>query len=196
MSRITNRISSSVGEYISLAQYWDWTPVGLSVPIKYTVIALPNLNDYIVIDEQEAIPKNSIYTTFYEKQIIKAEFTLLNITTFLVNTYQRDFFDSRGKILHPLKVTHIAKLFDIDPVTIYRNIRDVYIRTDFGVFELEWLFDNGCRGISVYNIKQSMLDYGINFSGSALIEKLYEEYGINFSLRTILKYKKQLKHNE
>jgi RNA polymerase sigma-54 factor len=96
----------------------------------------------------------------------------------------------------------IAREVDVHPATISRVVRDKYVQTPYGVFQLRHFFGGGLstesgEDIATTNVKRRIKaiiddeDPATPFADQKITELLNEQ-GINIARRTVAKYREEL----
>lgn len=127
--------------------------------------------------------------------------TMLKVMRAIVDR-QREFFESNGEILKPLFEKDIASDINMDHSTISRTVRNKYVQTDFGVYELRHFFSHGVHigGDDISNkiIKEKVKDLIDNEDKTKpltddRIAKLMTEAGVPVARRTVAKYREAMR---
>lgn len=116
---------------------------------------------------------------------------------------QQDFFYFRNQLLKPLTLKDIADSLDIHESTVSRAVRDKYVQTPFGLYELKYFFtnrvsSNNLEDTSSANVKKVIQDLVNNedkkrpLSDQKIADLLKKDYNMNVSRRTVAKYRDQL----
>jgi RNA polymerase sigma-54 factor len=116
--------------------------------------------------------------------------------------HQFPFFENGPGNLIPLKMEEIAREVDVHPATISRVVRDKYVQTPYGVFQLRHFFGGGLstesgEDIATTNVKRRIKaiiddeDPATPFADQKITELLNEQ-GINIARRTVAKYREEL----
>jgi RNA polymerase sigma-54 factor len=148
---------------------------------------------------KELINNNKNILREYEKalEIVRAmsrrNKVLLDVATFVIEYQKRNII--YGKELRPLDLKTVAEKLNLSLSTVSRAIKDKYVLTDKGIFELRSFFvRNVSKGVKISpeKLKELILeitDNGkINMSDSK-IAILLEKRGIKVSRRTVNKYR-------
>lgn len=135
------------------------------------------------------------------KFIHKRGQTLRKIAMALVR-FQTAFFERGPKYLRPLVLNEIADELGLDESTISRAVRDKYLQTEWGVFELRYFFTNSISAtgmdksrysrIGVKEILKEIIESEQrHFSDQELVGMLAMR-GIHVARRTVAKYRREL----
>jgi RNA polymerase sigma-54 factor len=127
--------------------------------------------------------------------------TLRKIAIALVH-FQTAFFERGPKYLQPLVLNEIADELGLDESTISRAVRDKYLQTEWGIFELRYFFTNAISTVgadkSHYSrigvkeiLKEIIESEQRHFSDQELVGMLAMR-GIHIARRTIAKYRREL----
>ncbi|BFH62475.1 RNA polymerase factor sigma-54 [Paenibacillus azoreducens] len=147
---------------------------------------------------------------FYEEKIKEAHWllrslnqrnqTLLKVITAIVEE-QAGFMNGTASGIRPMTLRNIAQKLDLHESTVSRAVKNKYIRTPRGIFELKFFFSigiqtNGGEDISAQNIK-CMIKEMIHrenkrkpLSDQDITNRLNEK-GICLSRRTVAKYREE-----
>lgn len=115
---------------------------------------------------------------------------------------QRHFFDSNGENLKPLLEKEIAEDIKMDTSTVSRAVKNKYVQTDFGIYELRSFFNgtmltsNG-EDISNTEIKvklKELIDHENKLHPLTDLElsSELEKIGLRVARRTVAKYREAL----
>ncbi|MDR2417518.1 MAG: RNA polymerase factor sigma-54 [Treponema sp.] len=127
--------------------------------------------------------------------------TLRKIVRSLVR-FQTVFFERGPKYLRPLVLTEIADDLGLDESTISRAVRDKYLQTEWGVFELRYFFTNSISTVGVDKSHYSRI--GVKEILKEIIEREQRHFsdqelvgmlamrGIHVARRTVAKYRREL----
>lgn len=129
--------------------------------------------------------------------------TLKNVTLKIVEK-QQDFFRKGPSYLKPMVMRDIAEELNIHESTVSRAVREKYVQTPFGLYELKWFFTSTIQTLSTENASSQQVKEWISqlvdkedkskpLSDQQMVEILEKEQGIVVSRRTIAKYREQLK---
>ncbi|MFT4416315.1 RNA polymerase factor sigma-54 [Fredinandcohnia humi] len=137
------------------------------------------------------------------KSLDQRKQTLQNVMNEIVNR-QLDFFIKGPSYLKPLIMCEVADALEIHESTVSRAVKDKYVQTPFGIFEMKHFFSRtiqttGEHDISATRVKdvlKELIDKENKqkpLSDQDIVSILEEEHGILVSRRTIAKYRDQLK---
>lgn len=116
---------------------------------------------------------------------------------------QNDFFIKGPSYLKPMTMREISEELDIHESTVSRAVREKYVQTPFGTFELRSFFSSTIQTISNEATSSQQVKNAIAklveeedkqkpLSDQVIVELLEENEGIVVSRRTIAKYRDQL----
>lgn len=116
---------------------------------------------------------------------------------------QPDFFIKGPSYLKPMTMKNISEELGIHESTVSRAVRDKYVQTPFGTFELKSFFSSTIQttfneNTSSHQVKtliKKLIDKEDKqkpLSDQAIVDLLRENHGIVVSRRTISKYRDQL----
>ncbi|KEZ48685.1 RNA polymerase factor sigma-54 [Metabacillus indicus] len=115
---------------------------------------------------------------------------------------QTDFFEKGGHFLKPLTLKAVADVIDVHESTVSRTVREKYVQTPHGLYELKFFFSNGLEQTSqditssaVKSLIQKMIESENKLSplsDQRIADTLSQEHGIEVSRRTVAKYRDQL----
>ncbi|WP_010676557.1 RNA polymerase factor sigma-54 [Bacillus timonensis] len=128
--------------------------------------------------------------------------TLQNVMNEIINR-QLDFFIKGPAHLKPLIMSEIAEALEIHESTVSRAVKDKFVQTPFGIFELKYFFSRNIQttgdvdtsSTQVKNVMKQMIDEENKqkpLSDQEIVSILKKEHGILVSRRTIAKYRDQL----
>jgi RNA polymerase sigma-54 factor len=113
---------------------------------------------------------------------------------------QQDFFDYGPNFMVPLTMKDIATALTLHESTISRAVKNKYIQTDFGLFEMRYFFKHPLpsNNVTEIKIKALMTDMIQNENkqkplSDQKITDLLKLENISISRRLITKYREQLK---
>lgn len=120
-----------------------------------------------------------------------------------ISERQRDFLEHGTKHLKPMILKEIAEKLKLHESTISRAIRNKYVQTAQGIFELKFFFTSGLANSdgeysSSKSLKAKIKDLIHNedkkrpFSDQHITDLLTQE-GIQISRRTVMKYREEMK---
>ncbi|WP_433744506.1 RNA polymerase factor sigma-54 [Falsibacillus pallidus] len=138
---------------------------------------------------------------FLMKSLHQRQETILKVGTALIEL-QTEFFLKGPKHLKPLTMKQLAEEIEVHESTVSRAVREKYIQTPFGTFELKSFFSSGvatnedgdASSSTVKNLIQEWIDEEDKkspISDQAIADRLKEE-GLKVSRRTVAKYRDQL----
>ena len=116
---------------------------------------------------------------------------------------QKEFFMTGGIVLNPMTEKDIASDVNTDISTVSRAVRNKYVQTDFGIFELRSFFSRSLSTSSGEDVSNVLLkrklkelidseDKAKPLSDDKLA-KLINQYGYTVARRTVTKYREELK---
>jgi RNA polymerase sigma-54 factor len=128
--------------------------------------------------------------------------TMLKVMRAIVSR-QREFFLTNGEILKPMFEKDIAYDINMDLSTISRTVRNKYVQTDFGIFELRYFFSNSIQMESGEDVSSKLVKGKIRefidnenkaspYSDDKLTQ-LMNEAGFTIARRTVAKYREAMK---
>lgn len=159
------------------------------------------LNEMKTVDDEEV----QVYVQTKKREfdqlqssLLKRKETVLKVGTAII-MYQQEFFMNKENSLKPLQLNDLAKICHLSESTISRTVRETFIQTPRGVFELKSFLsrrmENGEQTREdVLTVLQTLItneDKQHPLSDQKL-EVLLKEQGISVSRRAIAKYRKQL----
>lgn len=139
---------------------------------------------------------------WFINSILSRRETMLKVMNAIVDR-QRVFFMTNGENLKPMYEKDIASDIDMDLSTVSRTVRNKYVQTDFGVFELKYFFSNPIHTESGEDVSSKIIKQKI----SELIEKedkskplsddrisrILQDAGFPLARRTVAKYREAIK---
>jgi RNA polymerase sigma-54 factor len=116
---------------------------------------------------------------------------------------QTEFFLNNGENLKPMYEKDIASDINMDISTVSRTVRNKYVQTDFGTYELKYFFSNPIQmdsgeDVSSKIVKEKIRDF-IEKEDKAKplsddkLTVLMNEAGYPIARRTVAKYREFLK---
>jgi len=198
--------------------------------LYYDVIVENNQDEWIIKLNSESLPKilvNHEYSAQIKKNKLSQKYeikylntqlsqannllqalqqraeTMLKVATEIVNL-QKDFFEKGLYFFKPLIIKDVAEKIGYHESTVSRAIKNKFMKTPKGVFELKYFFsskigENEEEEMSSTVIKQHIKDLVENekvakkiLSDDDLSERL-KDYGINIARRTVAKYREAIK---
>lgn len=128
--------------------------------------------------------------------------TMLKVMKAIVNR-QREFFLTNGEVIKPMLEKDIAYDISMDLSTISRTVRNKYVQTDFGTFELKYFFSISMQMESGEDVSSKIVKEKIreminnedkaNPFSDDKITHLMNEAGFSIARRTVAKYRESLK---
>ncbi|MFC3886600.1 RNA polymerase factor sigma-54 [Bacillus songklensis] len=117
--------------------------------------------------------------------------------------YQYLFFEKGPAYLKPLTMKELAEQIDVHESTVSRAIKNKYVQTPFGMFEMKSFFTNSIQSHDKQELSSSYVKTLIKqlidqedkrkpLSDQQISKKLEEEHGIVVSRRTVAKYREEL----
>ncbi|MCC3355974.1 RNA polymerase factor sigma-54 [Bacillus sp. REN16] len=136
------------------------------------------------------------------RSLEQRKLTLKNVMNEIINR-QLDFFIKGPAHLKPLIMSEVADVLEIHESTVSRAVKDKFVQTPFGIFEMKYFFSRNIQttgevdtsSTQVRNIMKQMIDVENKqkpLSDQEIVSILEEEHGILVSRRTIAKYRDQL----
>ena len=139
---------------------------------------------------------------WFLNSIISRRETMLKVMNAIVER-QREFFLTNGGNLKPMYEKDIASDINMDISTISRTVRNKYVQTDFGIYELKYFFSNPIQtesgeDVSSKLVKEKIRELINNEDKSKplsddRITGLMNEAGFPIARRTVAKYREALK---
>jgi len=128
--------------------------------------------------------------------------TMMKVMKAIVDR-QKEFFLKNGENLKPMFEKDIASDINMDISTVSRTVRNKYVQTDFGTFELKYFFSNPIHSESGEDVSSKMVKEKIKelindedklkpLSDDKLTQ-LLNEAGLPIARRTASKYREALK---
>lgn len=167
----------------------------------------PQIIDYYQIKVNDCLKysdeKDKKYITNKYQQALslleslkKRKETLTNIMMVILQTQQESMLDHRP--LKPLRLIDIAQSRHLHETTISRALKDKYVEYQGELFPIKNLLSKQINGQSVDEVKkeiQSMILYEDkqNPYSDSKLQELLQEKGYKVSVRTINKYREELK---
>lgn len=133
-----------------------------------------------------------------QASLMKRKETVLKVGTAILS-YQQAFFTTDGSPLKPLQLKDVAEMCQLSESTISRAVRETFIQTPKGIFELKTFLsrrmqNNDQSRDDVLNVLEEIIaneDKRRPYSDQKLMEMLTEK-DITVSRRAIAKYRQQL----
>lgn len=139
---------------------------------------------------------------FFISSIMMRKETMMKVMSSIVER-QKEFFLSGGEGLKPMFEKDIASEIEMDVSTVSRTVRNKYVQTDFGTFELKYFFSNAIvtdagEDVSTKIVKEKIrgLIAKENKSKPLSDDKLADllnNSGYPIARRTVAKYRESLK---
>jgi RNA polymerase sigma-54 factor len=139
---------------------------------------------------------------WFMNSIISRRETMLKVMNAIVYR-QNEFFMKNGENLKPMYEKDIASDINMDISTISRTVRNKYVQTDFGIYELKYFFSNPIQtdsgeDVSSKIVKEKIREFIENEDKSKplsddKITVLMNETGFPIARRTVAKYREALK---
>jgi RNA polymerase sigma-54 factor len=184
--------------------------------------------EFIITIYDELLPKLSLNADFYQrysnatdkqvsryidnqfqqfhwlqKSLEQRKDTLQKVALKIVEK-QTDFFKKGQGYLKPMIMKEIAEELDIHESTVSRAVREKYVQTPFGVFELKSFFTSTIQTTNEESTSSTQVKAEIKkyidaedklkpLSDQEIVEILKDKEGIVVSRRTVAKYREQLK---
>lgn len=128
--------------------------------------------------------------------------TLQNVMNEIINR-QNDFFLKGPSHLKPMIMGEVAENLDIHESTVSRAVKDKFVQTPYGIFEMRYFFSSTIQttgatdtsSTQVKNVLRQLVDGEDKekpLSDQEIVSILEESHGILVSRRTIAKYRDQL----
>ncbi|MEH7237210.1 RNA polymerase factor sigma-54 [Bacillus sp. JJ1562] len=136
------------------------------------------------------------------RSLEQRKMTLQNVMGEIINQ-QLDFFIKGPTHLKPLIMSDVADALEIHESTVSRAVKDKFVQTPFGIFEMKYFFSRniqttGEADTSSTQVKSVMKQMIVEenkqkpLSDQEIVSILEEKHGILVSRRTIAKYRDQL----
>jgi len=139
---------------------------------------------------------------WFMNSIISRRETMMKVMNAIVDR-QNEFFMKNGENLKPMYEKDIASDINMDISTISRTVRNKYVQTDFGIYELKYFFSNPIQtdsgeDVSSKIVKEKIREFIENEDKSKplsddKIMALMNETGFPIARRTVAKYREALK---
>lgn len=159
------------------------------------------------LDEMKAVDDKEVQTYVRTKKqefdqlqasLMKRKDTILKVGTAIL-MHQQDFFLDPNNHLKPLQLNDLAQLCQLSESTISRTVRDSFVQTPRGVFELRSFLSRRMEGFDqskdevMEHVKQLIADEDKHKPLSdQKLEHLLKQKGMTVSRRAIANYRKQL----
>jgi len=150
---------------------------------------------------KEFAKRNLNNAKWFIQAIYQRRRTMMKVMQAIVEL-QKDFFYEGPSYLKPMVYKDVADMIKVDISTISRAVRNKYVQTDFGTFELKYFFSekiessNG-EDVSNKKIKQIIKeiidseDKKNPFTDDSIAAMLKEK-GYNIARRTVAKYREEM----
>lgn len=139
---------------------------------------------------------------WFMNSIVSRRETMMKVMNAIVDR-QGEFFLTNGENLKPIYEKDIASDINMDISTVSRTVRNKYVQTDFGTFELKYFFSNPIQTDSGEDVSSKIVKEKIR----EFIEKedkskplsddkltlLMNENGFPIARRTVAKYREAMK---
>lgn len=136
------------------------------------------------------------------RSLEQRKLTLQNVMNEIIN-HQLEFFLKGPAHLKPLIMSEVAQSLDIHESTVSRAVKDKFVQTPFGIFEMKYFFSRNIQttgptdtsSTQVKNVLKKLIDEENKqkpLSDQEIVSILKGEHGILVSRRTIAKYRDQL----
>jgi RNA polymerase sigma-54 factor len=139
---------------------------------------------------------------WFMNSIISRRETMLKVMRAIVER-QREFFLTNGENIKPMYEKDIALDINMDISTVSRTVRNKYVQTDFGTYELKYFFSNPIQtqsgeDVSSKIVKDKIKEMISNEDKSKplsddRIAKIMNDNGFSIARRTVAKYREALK---
>ena len=137
------------------------------------------------------------------KSLDERQRTIMKVAVSLVK-HQRDFLDHGIERIRPLRLRDVADDIQMHESTVSRVVRNKYLFTPQGLFEMRYFFHAGVpddRGgeVSSLSVKQNIKEIvdkentGNPLSDAAIVKILERDYGVKVARRTVAKYRGELR---
>lgn len=191
------------------------------------VVIIPNGDEFSISIYDELIPRVSFNESYYNKFTAKQDSevnrflkekqqdyqwivrsleqrkeTLKNVSMKIVQK-QPDFFKKGPSFLKPMTMREVSEELEIHESTVSRAVRDKYIQTPFGTFELRSFFTSTIQTVTndtasskqVKDIIKALIEKENKqkpLSDQDLVYLIKEQDGLVISRRTVAKYRDQM----
>jgi RNA polymerase sigma-54 factor len=139
---------------------------------------------------------------WFLNSIVSRRETMLKVMNAIVER-QKEFFFKNGENLKPMYEKDIASDIGMDISTVSRTVRNKYVQTDFGVYELKYFFSNPIQTESGEDVSSKIVKGKIKefIDGEDKskplsddkITQLMNDSGYPIARRTVAKYREALK---
>ncbi|WP_059172075.1 RNA polymerase factor sigma-54 [Bacillus sp. FJAT-27445] len=136
------------------------------------------------------------------KSIRQRNDTLLKVAGKIIEKQPQFFSEAKGELM-PLTMKEIADSLDIHESTVSRAVREKYLGTPFGTFELKSFFSSGIQSVADSSTSSAQVKKLITaiighedkrrpVSDQEIADMLKYNEGLVISRRTVAKYREQL----
>lgn len=136
------------------------------------------------------------------KSLEQRKQTLMMVMQEILNV-QMDFFMKGPQYLKPLTMKRISDAIEIHESTVSRAVRDKFVQTPFGTFEMRYFFKSSIQTTSNEDTSSEIVKQLIEglvkkedkqkpLSDQKIVAQLEKEHEIILSRRTVAKYRDQL----
>ncbi|RPI17074.1 MAG: RNA polymerase sigma-54 factor [Ignavibacteriae bacterium] len=139
---------------------------------------------------------------WFMNSIVSRRETMMKVMKAIVER-QRKFFLTNGENLKPIYEKDIASDINMDISTVSRTVRNKYVQTDFGTYELKYFFSNPIQmdsgeDVSSKIVKEKIRDFIEKEDKSKPLSDdkltlLMNEIGYPIARRTVAKYREAMK---
>jgi len=137
------------------------------------------------------------------KSLDERQRTIMKVAVSLVK-HQRDFLDHGIEQIRPLRLRDVADDIQMHESTVSRVVRNKYLFTPQGLFEMRYFFHAGVPDdhggeVSSLSVKQNIKEIvegentGRPLSDAAIVKILERDYGVKVARRTVAKYRGELR---
>ena len=125
--------------------------------------------------------------------IKKRKNTIKKIIDLIIN-YQKQFLDKGTHHIRSLSAKKISKEINVHETTFNRAIRDKYIKTPHGIFNIKIFFESGYKQKIKYNIEKitEIEDKKTPHTDNTIKNIINRSIKLNVNRRTITKYRNEL----
>lgn len=159
------------------------------------------LNNTSDVKTRNYITEKIDQASWIMKCIEQRNTTLLNVSKAIVD-FQTRFFDKGPGHLVPMILKDIAERLSIHESTVSRAIRDKFLQSSWGIFELKYFFSSGFdmrlqSDMTSENIKLAIKQIIDNENkkkpySDQKITNILKEKGISIARRTVAKYREEM----
>lgn len=161
---------------------------------SYYLKLLKNNSDSEV---EEYLKKKYKAALWLIKSIEQRKNTIIKILQAVIDK-QSDFFEYGLKHLYTMTMQEIAEQIEMHESTVSRATTNKYIQTPHGTVPFKMFFNSGIDNLSSVSIKAIIIELIKNedkkspLSDAKIVEIFKKEYELDFSRRTVAKYRKSL----